>query len=98
MTGNDKGLRAAVIGCGGIARVQIGYLLRFFRPSAMALCDTNLIRMESLGEEFDISSRFSCFEEMLRQFRPDAVHILTPPYSHKEIALSALGDGCHVFL
>jgi predicted dehydrogenase len=35
---------------------------------------------------------------MLREGRPDVVHILTPPQSHKELSIQAMEAGCHVLV
>jgi nucleoside-diphosphate-sugar epimerase/predicted dehydrogenase len=35
---------------------------------------------------------------MLQNFQPKVVHILTPPHTHKEIAILCLKRGCHVFI
>jgi predicted dehydrogenase/nucleoside-diphosphate-sugar epimerase len=37
-------------------------------------------------------------EALLRDAKPDVVHIVTPPASHTELALQAIEAGCHVYV
>jgi predicted dehydrogenase len=40
---------------------------------------------------------FASVDELLEQTKPDVVFIGTPPSSHAELCLRAIGAGCHVF-
>jgi predicted dehydrogenase len=46
----------------------------------------------------NISGRYTDAGAMLRECRPDVVHIATPPDSHVALANMALEAGCHVFM
>ena len=41
---------------------------------------------------------FDRVEPMLEAVRPDVVHVVTPPSSHKEVASTALANGCHIYV
>jgi predicted dehydrogenase len=51
-----------------------------------------------LAERFPVRAHFSDVAELLRQARPDVVHITTPPESHFELARLCLQYGCHVYV
>lgn len=92
-------LRVALIGCGVISNNHILPLLATPECELVAICDIELSRAESKRELYAKGARvFSDYREMLRQMRPDAVHIATPHYLHAEMAIAALEGGAHVFL
>jgi predicted dehydrogenase len=51
-----------------------------------------------LYERFPVKSHFGNLQELLREARPDVVHITTPPESHFSIAKLCLESGCHVYV
>jgi len=53
---------------------------------------------ESTAEAFGVPSWFTDFERMLREAKPDVVHVTTPPASHFVLAHAALESGAHVFV
>ncbi|MDA8387051.1 MAG: NAD-dependent epimerase/dehydratase family protein [Nitrospiraceae bacterium] len=93
-----RDVRVGVIGCGNIARVHLKYITRFIDTGNIAVCDTNGPRLEDLAREFGLGHVFADAETMLKEFRPRAVHVLTPPRLHKDMALLAMGHGSHVFI
>jgi predicted dehydrogenase len=51
-----------------------------------------------LQERFGIPRSFSDLTALLRESRPDVIHVTTPPQSHYEIARQCLEAGCHVYV
>ena len=88
-------LRAAVIGCGRIARAEHLPALRKAQEVGLAelvgVCDADSARAEGHGVP-----AFADAGEMLAELRPDVVHVTTLPASHHELVLAALAAGCHV--
>jgi len=91
-------LKVGIVGCGSIANLQLRYITKYIRPENIALCDTNRLRMNWLSDEFKIKNAFSNLQTTLDDFKPDVVHVLTPPKTHKDIAVRCLSKGCHVFI
>lgn len=91
-------LRVAIIGCGKIADQHVLALRRIPNCGIVAVCDRERLMAGQLAERFRIPSVFSDAAELLREAKPQVVHITTPPQSHFPLALQCLEAGCHVFL
>jgi predicted dehydrogenase len=89
-------LRAALVGLGAISLEHIEKLERMPRVRIVGLCDLEAAVVDAVGERFSIDARFTDFERMLEQAQPDVVHVLTPPQSHRALAVAALRAGSHV--
>lgn len=94
---NTNLLKVGVVGCGNIANLQLRYIKKYVGLENIALCDSNELRMKWLAEEHGITNTFSDVAGMLNAFNPIVVHVLTPPKSHKDIAIQCMEAGCHVF-
>ena len=89
--------KVAFIGCGHIAHVH----LRFLRQAGYrvdAVCDSSALRCELFAQQYGITSWYQDVATMLAQERPQVVHVLTPPHSHRDLALRALEAGCNVLV
>ncbi len=69
----------------GVARV-----VAFAGRDAQALADT--------ARQYDVSRTYTDWREMLRDPAVEAVHIVTPPDKHAEMARASLRAGKHVFV
>jgi predicted dehydrogenase/nucleoside-diphosphate-sugar epimerase len=93
-----RGLKIGVVGCGNIATTQLKYITRFIGRERIALCDLNPIRRAFLAQQYQIPRTFGDLGTLLEEFRPEVVHILSPPHTHRDIALRCLEHGCHLFI
>jgi len=93
-----QGLRVAVLGCGGMASTHMRYISQYVPKENIALCDKDSVRLEDFSRTHGIMNSFSDLEKMLGSFKPDVVHISTPPSSHKDLAIKCLLGGAHVLL
>ena len=91
-------MRAALIGAGQIARQHLACLRQLPGVEVAAVCDLSPSAAESAAERHGISSWFTDHERMLRELRPDVVHVTTPPTSHFRLASDALDAGAHVIV
>jgi predicted dehydrogenase len=64
----------------------------------VGICDLLPERLEAVGEQFGVppAARYSDFERMIREQRPDMVNIPTATKVHAPLAEAVLGMGCHV--
>lgn len=62
----------------------------------VALCDLNEETLAQAGQALSISQRYTVFERMLDEARPDAVVVSTPMQFHVPQSIAALQRGVHV--
>jgi predicted dehydrogenase len=91
-------LRAALVGIGAISLEHIEKLRRLPLATIVGICDLERPVVDAVGERCSIDARFTDFGEMLERTRPDVVHVLTPPRSHRQLTLAALEAGAHVLV
>ncbi|HSB19562.1 MAG TPA: Gfo/Idh/MocA family oxidoreductase [Anaeromyxobacteraceae bacterium] len=89
-------MKAALIGAGQIARQHLACLQRLPGVEVAAVCDLSPGTAEAAAERHGIRSWFTDHRSMLREIRPDVVHVTTPPTSHFRLALDSLEAGAHV--
>ena len=83
--------RVAIIGTGGIAHVHVR-LIRELGGDLVAVCGRTLAGAEAFGHAppFDDPAR------MLRETKPEIVHVCSPHHLHAEHSITALEAGAHV--
>lgn len=91
-------LKVAIVGCGNIAKMHFKYITKYLPKEHIALCDKDGLRLEDFAKNMDVKNKFNCLEKMLHEFQPDVVHILTPPLTHKDIAIRCLENNCHILI
>jgi predicted dehydrogenase len=91
-------VRAALIGAGQIARQHLACLNQLPGVEVAAVCDLSPAVAECAAERHGIPSWFTDHQRMLREVKPDVVHITTPPTSHYRLAMDALDAGAHVIV
>jgi len=91
-------LKIGIIGCGGIASVHIKYVINAVTKINIALCDRDEVRLHDFANRHGIERAFTSIEDLFTRFRPDVVHILTPPASHKALIVECLKKGAHVLV
>ena len=74
-------LRAVVVG-GHIGRSHAHGYIESDRTDLVAVCDLDPMTLDAFGDEFDVEQRYSDYETMLREERPDIVSIGTPQQAH----------------
>ncbi len=91
-------MRVGVIGCGRISGMHIAPIRRQTGVEIVGVVDTDEERAREIAHRFGIRYVFRDAAAMLRERRPDVVHILTPPQSHKELSIQAMEAGCNVLV
>lgn len=85
-------LKYAIIGCGRISPNHIAAALEN-NLDVVALCDINKKQMDKLESEFKLThstNKYTNYQEMLKQEKPDIVAICTESGKHGQIALDCL--------
>lgn len=91
-------LRVGIVGCGKIADGHVEQVRATGRAQVVAVCDREGLMAEQLALRLNVPVWYDDFAGMLREERPDVVHIATPPDSHVALARAAIEAGCHVFV
>ena len=91
-------MRVGVIGCGNVSGSHIPPILRQTGVEIVGVADTDEERAREIAHRFGIRYVFRDAAAMLRERRPDVVHVLTPTQSHKELSIQAMEAGCHVLV
>jgi predicted dehydrogenase len=91
-------LRVAIVGCGKIADSHAAQIRRIEGCDIVGVCDREELMARQLAERFKAERYFDDLDELLKEARPDVVHITTPPQSHFEIARHCMERGCHVYV
>lgn len=85
-------MKTAIIGLGVIGNVHLEILLDK-NINVVALCDVDQAKLN----KFPAIKGYSDYKEMIRQEKPDIVHICTPHYLHTEMIIYALEHDVNVF-
>lgn len=91
-------MRVGIIGCGQIAKTHLPFIFSYPNKPQVAVVDMDEEVLKETADIFQISNRYLSVDEMLSSFKPQVVHILTPPQSHYALSVKAVESGCHIFL
>lgn len=91
-------LKVAIVGCGKIADAHASQIQRIKDCEIVGVCDREPLMAKQLYERFPVRSYYSDVAELLKEARPDVVHITTPPESHYDLARLCLKQGSHVYV
>ncbi|GAB4463870.1 MAG: Gfo/Idh/MocA family oxidoreductase [Armatimonadaceae bacterium] len=89
-------VRAAIIGCGGIANGKhMPALKRHGGVDMVAFCDIVVERAAQAASEYGVAGAtiYNNYQELLEKENVDIVHVCTPNDSHAEISIAAMEAG-----
>ena len=86
-------LRIALIGCGQIADAHLQELRKIDRATVVAVCDRHVDLARQAAARFEVDRYYDDAATMLRELKPDVVHITTPAQTHAPLAMQALQAG-----
>lgn len=88
-------LQVGVIGL-GMGRHHIAGYQNHPSAQVVAISDTDPIRLQEIGDKYNIPKRYATAEQMFSAEKLDVVSIATPNKFHKPITLACFEAGCHV--
>lgn len=91
-------LNIAVIGCGAIADSHAWAIQHLKGCRLAAACDAEPLMATQFAERFGVERTFTDVDTLLRDAKPDVVHIATPPQSHYALTKKCLEHGCHAYV
>ena len=92
----NKRLRSAIVGCGGIAAVHAQCLCKLDTSELIAFADIKAERAEAFSHKYG-GNAYKSLDELLQAEEIDVLHICTPHYLHLPMAVTAANQGIHVF-
>ncbi len=91
--------KIAIIGLGGISAVHIAAILNRNLGIITAVCDINESKISKACEDIPYAvETYTDYKKMLEVTKPDVVHICTPHYLHKAMAIDSMEAGADVYL
>ncbi len=91
-------IRTTIVGLGGISLEHLTKLRRLSSAEVVGVCDLSETLVQAVAERFGVPGTYTSYEGMLEEQRPQAVHVLTPPQTHRGLVLQALDAGAHVMV
>lgn len=93
----NKPIRAGIIGAGYIASWHADAIKALPGVQLAALCDMSAGAAKALAMGYGAEA-YSDLDKMIAEANLDAVHILTPPDSHHDLAVKCAAAGLHCFV
>jgi predicted dehydrogenase len=90
-------MRVGLVGCGAIARAH-AHAVQRVGIEVVGVCDVDEGRSARLAAELGGVRRYRHATELLARERPDIVHVVTPPQTHRDLAVEAMDAGSHVLV
>lgn len=87
-------IRVGIVGAGYIATWHADALRAVPEAELACICDVSFGAAQEMGAAYDVPA-FGSIDAMIAANVCDAVHILTPPHLHKELALTCMEAGLH---
>ncbi len=94
-----KPLRIVIAGCGGMSGTWIRHTLERQDCRIVGLVDLVVENARAIAEKYHLDSVVigSDLKQIIRETQASLVFNLAVPQAHREIALTAFGEGCAVF-
>ncbi|OGG46563.1 MAG: hypothetical protein A3F84_18605 [Candidatus Handelsmanbacteria bacterium RIFCSPLOWO2_12_FULL_64_10] len=93
---SSKTYRVGLVGCGGMGRHHLEALRAMPEFETAALCDLFPEALGRAGEAFGVKARYTDFEKMYDEVRPDLVTVATQTRGHHAPTVAALKRGISV--
>ena len=92
----EKVLRIGVISCSVMAQSHMRAVVNKQNTELVMVCDVDEAQMQKAVERFGVKKYSTDYRDVLADPEVDAVIIVTPDQTHREITLAALEAGKHV--
>jgi predicted dehydrogenase len=91
-------MRVGIIGCGYASKKHIVPLRMVPGVDIVAVCDISEDQAKKVARRYRINSVYQDCSRLIAEQRPDVLHILTPPHTHRDLSIQAMESGCHVLV
>ena len=90
------GLRAGIVGCGGISRSHATAYANLKDVDLVALCDVQSAALNTRADEYAVLNRYTDFQDMFEKEALDVVSVCTHAPLHAPVAIAAAEAGINV--
>src|SRR5580700_8991744 len=88
-----------IIGCGRVTQeLHLPALRSVPEIKVTALADVIPGQLQKTADAYSISCRYETGKDLINDAAVEAIAVCTPPESHHDLTLQALGTGKHVFV
>jgi nucleoside-diphosphate-sugar epimerase/predicted dehydrogenase len=91
-------MKIGIIGSGQIAQIHGPLIIKQPAAQIVGIADKDLTRARSLASKLKTVHVYQDAEMMIKEQKPDIVHVLTPPQYHASLSIMAMNHGCHVLV
>ncbi|MDQ3698086.1 MAG: Gfo/Idh/MocA family oxidoreductase, partial [Gemmatimonadota bacterium] len=92
-------LRVAIVGAGKMGRHHATAVRRLGASAQLVgVADRDGSLAESFAKELDVPAWHRDVGTLVREERPDVVHVVTAPASHATVARIAIDGGAHIYV
>ena len=93
-------MKTAIIGLGAISETHIAAIKHGGFTTLCAVCDVKKEKLDAALSKINDENvkGYTDYKEMIDTEKPDVVHVCTPHYLHRDMAVYALEAGCDVYL
>lgn len=89
-----KTVKIGLVGCGAHAQIaHLPFLKKNNHCNLLAICDTDLRKLDYLGSKYSIPKKYQDFQEIVEDKEIDALIIATPSYLHAPMTVTAMRYG-----
>jgi predicted dehydrogenase len=96
--GEERMIRAAVIGIGNMGRHHVRVYAEMEDVEIVAVVDTDETETRKAVRSYRVKNVYTDYQKMLDQEKPDLVSIAVPTQHHAKVACEAMRRGVHVLV
>ena len=91
-------MKIGIVGCGLNSDYHINFSRAYPGAEIVGVVDKDAKKAQQCKERFNISKSFSSISDLVKDTKPNVIHIITPPWTHFALAKEAIEAGCHVLI
>lgn len=91
-------MNIGIIGCGWVAKKHVSFIRSIPNAKLVGIVDNDPEQLKSFATRHKIKNYYSALDDLLASQQIDVLHIVTPPFSHKELAINATNHHIHVYI
>ena len=95
LTHQEGFMRVAIVGAGSNADYHVRFSSAYPGAELVGIADLDISRAQQYARNYGIARAYSSVSELLKDAKPDVVHVVTPPRTHAAVVCEILGAGCH---